>query len=101
VLNVLFANIDDDFIPFFPPSIQVSFKFGGSLFFAVAEGGGFFKILGFDCRRFFGTDGFDLRRGGFELRRTHTGGDAATGSCLVHHIDSFVWEIATRDIAFA
>ena len=28
MLNVLFANIDDDFIPFFPPSIQVSFKFG-------------------------------------------------------------------------
>ena len=99
MFDVLFADIDDNFIPLFSPSIQVSLKFGSSIFFAVAQGGGFFEILGLDGRFFVGTNGFDLRLSGLEFGRTDAGGDTAAGSCLVHHIDSFVRQIATRDIA--
>ncbi len=69
VFHIFFPDIDNDFVPFFMPSIEIGFELGGGFFFAIAEGGSAFKILGFDSGFFFGANGFDFCGGGFKFGR--------------------------------
>ena len=98
---IFLADIDDDLVTFFPPGIEVGFEFGGGFFLPITEGGGAFKILGFNGGFFFGADGFDLGGGGFKLGGAEAGGDAAAGTGFVHDIDGFIGEVTSGDIAFA
>ena len=69
VFHIFFSYIDDDFVPFFVPSIEVGLEFCGGLFFAIAKGGGAFEILGFNGGFFFGANGFNFCGGGFKFGR--------------------------------
>ena len=101
MFDVFFSDIDDDFVPFLVPSIEVGLEFGGGLFFAIAKGGGAFEILGFNGGFFFGANGFDLSGGGFKFGRAEAGGNTAAGASFVHDIDGFIGEVAAGDIALA
>ncbi len=101
VFHIFFPDIDNNFVPFFMPSIEIGLEFGGGFFFAIAKGGGAFKILGLYGGFFFGTNGFDFCGGGFKFGRAEAGGNTAAGAGFVHDIDGFIGEIAAGDIAFA
>ena len=69
----------------------------------IAFGSGIFRDADKPATRvFLERDGdqlaFDLKLGGLELRRPDAGGDAATGTGLVHHVDRLVGQEAVAEM---
>ena len=69
------------------------------LLLGIAQGGGFFEILGLDRAFLLGADRFDLRLDQLDVRRAGHRADAGAGAGLVHDVDGLVRQEPPGEIA--
>ena len=85
--------------PFFAPFGQNALEFFLGLLFLVAQRRGFFEILRFDRGFLFDANLFDFFFDFLHVRRPRHGVDPRARAGFVHHIDRFVRQETTGDIA--
>ena len=86
------------FFALLAPFVQNGVEFFLRLLFLVAQRGGFFEILRFDCRFLFNPDLFDFFFDFLYVGRTRHRVDARARSGFVHHVDGFIGQKTAGDV---
>ena len=97
--DFVFADDDFFFIPLGAPLGHDFLQLLAGLLLAVTEGGGFFEILRLDGRFFLSADFLDFNFEGFDVGWPRHVLDAGAGTGFVHHVDGFVREEASGQVA--
>ena len=87
------------FLPLLAPAGQDPVELFLRLLFLVPERRGFLEILRLDRAFLFEPDLFDLMLDLLHVRRTRHSINPGTRACLVHHVNRFVRQEASRDVA--